>query len=344
MSTVLACRLGRQTAKLRQPVTIRSWAAVAGSMEGQGRLGSGFDEIMADDLMGGKSFEDAEVRILVGAVQKALGKVGRSPGDVDRLFAGDLLDQIVTSNFAAEQLGIPFYGVYGACSTSAETLSLAAMAVDGGYCDMTMAATASHHLAAERQYRYPVELGVQRPPTSQWTATGSAAFLLDRSGEGPGITHVTAGIVRQLGVKDPNNMGAAMAPAAAGTIWAHLEETGRSPEDYDLILTGDLGKVGREMTLTLLRDEGVQLKEESFLDSGLLLYEANAAEVLSGGSGAACSALVLAAHALPEMLKGRIRRLLLVATGSLHSPKTFQQGLPIPGVAHAVAIEGGNGR
>lgn len=335
-------RMGRQTVRLLQSVGIRAAASVVGGKEAAGPLGPTFDRSYPDAELRSPSFEQVEARLLEEAVRLTLEKAGRAAEDVDRLFAGDLLNQNVTVSFAARALGIPTYDVFSACATSAETLSLAAMAVDAGYVDVAVAATASHHLSAERQYRFPVELGVQRTPTSQWTATGAAGFLIERVDDGPIITHVTAGVVRSLGIKDPNNMGAAMAPAAAATIAAHLRETGRSTQDYDLILTGDLGVVGRAMCRELLADEsGIDVEEDRFLDSGLLLYRRRDQDTHAGASGTACSALGLAGFLLPALLKGQFRRALFVATGSLHSPTTAQQGLEIPCIAHAVALEVG---
>ena len=340
--TAAVARVGRQTSRLVHPVAVHQFASVVGSKEREGPLGPAFDRSYDDSALRNPTFEEGEVRLLKEAVMLVLQKAGRSPGDVDRLCAGDLLDQNVTVAFAALGLEIPTYGVYGACSTSAESLALAALAVDGGYVDLAVAATASHHLTSERQYRFPVELGVQRTPTSQWTATGGAAFLVGR-GEGEAqITHATAGIVRSKGIKDPNNMGAAMAPAAADTIAAHLRETKRAPDEYDLILTGDLGLVGRRMCLELLGEEhGITVDEERFLDSGLLLYRRKDQDVHAGASGSACSALGLAGFLLPGFAEGKFERVLFVATGSLHSPTTAQQGHVIPCVAHAIAFQRG---
>jgi len=346
-TTMLAARrIGRQTTRLEAPPSIGTWASVAGEMEAAGPLADGFDQSysMTEVATLGPTFEQAEAGLLKEAITRAVGKAGRSPGDVDRLFAGDLLDQLVTTSFTALALDMPLLGVYGACSTSAESILLAATFVACGACDLAMAATASHHLAAERQYRYPIEAGVQRTPTAQWTATGAAAFLVSREGPGPFVSAFTTGIPTTKGVTDVNNMGAAMAPAAADTIATHLGAVGASPEDYDVILTGDLGIVGHQLCRELLEERGVRLDPDRFKDSGLLLYDRHRQDVHAGGSGAACSALGLAAYLLPLMAGGEVHRALLVATGSLHSPTTSQQGLVIPGIAHAVEFIEGAGR
>ncbi len=341
---------GRGHLAFANPPLLAAWATVAGKKETQGPLGRHFDRIVRDETMGEKTFERAERKLFTSAVELVLSLSGRHASDVDLIFAGDLLDQIVTANFAARDIGIPLVGVYGACSTSSESLLLAAMSVASGTARRAIAATASHHMSAERQYRYPIELGVQRLPTSQWTATGAAAFLVEDArearsqkapaqGDGPTlrIVSATVGRVQDYGIKDPNNMGAAMAPAAADTILRHLQGSGHAVEDFDLILTGDLGRVGHPLLELLLAEERIHPKER-LRDAGILLYAPDQA-VDAGGSGAACSALVCGAMALPRLRRGEMRRMLLVATGSLHSPRTYQQGESIPTIAHAVEVE-----
>ncbi|MDA8345822.1 MAG: stage V sporulation protein AD [Thermaerobacter sp.] len=350
MSATQIALAGRGHLAFKQPPVLTSWATVAGKKETEGPLGRHFDRIVRDETMGEKSYERAERKLFTGAVDLLLSVAGRHASDVDLLFAGDLLDQIVTANFAARDIGIPLVGVYGACSTSSEALLLSAMAVASGSVRRAIAATASHHLSAERQYRYPIELGVQRLPTAQWTATGAAAFLVEDPAErespsapakGDGATlrivSATVGRVQDYGLKDPNNMGAAMAPAAADTILRHLQGSGRSVEDFELILTGDLGRVGHPLLEELLAEERVHPRER-LQDAGILLYRDDQ-KVDAGGSGAACSALVLGAMALPRLRRGEMHRMLLVATGSLHSPRTYQQGESIPTIAHAVEVE-----
>lgn len=328
-----------QTFHFQRPAVIRAWSSVVGPVEGNGPLGDRFDEITRDDKLGESSIERAERLYMRRAVDRLLEKGGVDGDSVDLFLAGDLLDQLTTSNFTARDLGIPYLGMYGACATTALLLGTAASLLAAGLIRRAVVATASHHLAAERQYRFPVELGVQRPPTAQWTATGGAAFLLEAGGDGPRLTHFTLGRVQDMGLKDPNNMGGAMAPAAAHTLAAHFADSGRVAADYDVILTGDLGRVGHPLTRKVLAEEGIDLGER-FEDAGILLYREDQ-DVHAGGSGTVCSALVAAASLLPGLGEGRLGRALLVATGSLHSPTTYQQGESIPVIAHAVAFEGG---
>lgn len=322
----------------REAPVIAGYASIAGRKESDGPLGGQFHRIVKDETLGEKSFERAERKLLVEAVRLTLHRAEVDASEVDVMFSGDLLDQIVTANFAGRDLGIPLLGVYAACSTSTESLLLAAMAVSSGFAGYALAGTASHHLSAERQYRYPLELGVQRLPTSQWTATGAVAFLVGTAGEGRvAIRSGTVGRVHDAGIKDVNNMGAAMAPAAADTIARHLAARGQSFEDYDVVLTGDLGRVGHPLLVDLLKERGVDT-DGRLADAGIMLYDQRQG-VHAGGSGAACSALVAAAAILPGLESGTIRRALLVATGSLHSPRSYQQGESIPSIAHAVELE-----
>jgi stage V sporulation protein AD len=333
-------RLGLQTVRLEHPPTIRAHAAVAGPMEAQGPLGHEFDHTYADLMMGQQSFEKAERLMLKDACHLALERAGLSATtpEIDYFVAGDLLNQIISSTFSALSLSIPFFGLYGACSTLCESLSIGSMLIDGGYADRVLCATCSHNATAERQYRYPNEYGGQRKPYAQWTVTGAGALVLEAEGPGPRITHLTTGKVIDMGIKDPFDQGAAMAPAAVDTIYAHLSDTGRCVDDYDLIVTGDLARFGREMAVKLAADRGLSLGEK-YQDCGVLVYDNTKQDVHSGGSGCGCSAIVTCGHLLKEMERGKIRRMLLVATGALLSPTTFQQGENIPAIAHAVAIE-----
>jgi stage V sporulation protein AD len=338
-----ALRRARGSFRFHRPVPVVATGTVAGRLEAEGPLGDSFDLTVADPLWGERTWERAEVKFLVKAAEIALDKAGLAPDDIDVLVAGDLLDQTTTSNFAARALGVPFLGVYNACATSAEALLVAAALVDGGLVERALVATASHHLAAERQYRYPVELGVQRKPYQQWTATGGAAFVLDGAADGgaPVLTAATVGRVRDMGLKDPNNMGAAMAPAAADTLVRHLAAGGERPEDYDVILTGDLGVVGSRLLPELLAEAGVVLSGRH-QDAGLLLYDRTRQDVHAGGSGTVCSALVLGGVMWRRLATGEMARLLFLPTGSLHSVTSFQQGESIPCTAHAVVLEGGS--
>jgi stage V sporulation protein AD len=350
--TVERRRAGRSTILFPSAPAVRAAASVAGPLEGQGPLRGRFDQVVPDRLMGQDSWEKAERLMLERAVRLAAERGGVRLEDVDLLLAGDLLNQIITSSFAARDLDVPFLGLYSACATLTAGLALAAALVDGGHARRAAVAVASHHDSAERQYRFPTEFGNQRPPTATWTATGAAAVLVSAGGEAgedgdgapnPGgggrtvrIRSATVGRVVDMGVKDPYDMGSAMAPAAADTIRRHLEDTGRRPDDYDLIITGDLGRVGRPLCQALLEEEGYRVAVD---DCGLRLYDPKRQDVHAGGSGAACSGLVFAADVLPALREGRLRRVLLVSTGALHSTTTYQQGESIPGVAHAVCLE-----
>lgn len=308
-------------------------------MEGEGPLGELFDHVTEDDLLGKKSWEQAEQQMLQDACQLAANKANISMNDVDLIFSGDLLNQIVSSSFASRQLDRPYMGLFSACASWAQALLLAATMVDGNYFDKVMAAVCSHHNTAERQYRFPVEFGNQRPPTAQWTVTGAGAALIESGdGEGPRLTHGTIGRVVDMGVKDPYDMGSAMAPAAADTIIQHFEDTGRKPEDYDLILTGDLSRVGLPICSDLLIRAGYDAGDR-LEDCGIMIYDNEKQDVLAGASGAGCSAVVFNAVIYPRLIRKEIHRVLFVATGSLHSPLTFEQGETMPCIAHAVVWE-----
>ena len=317
---------------------IRSYASIAGQKEASGPLGHTFDETFADDTLGQKSWERAEAKMLERAADLALSKAKVYADGVDVFLGGDLLNQIVSSGYTARQLGIPFLGLYGACSTMAESLLLGAMLIDGGFADTALCATCSHFSTAERQYRFPLELGNQRTPTAQWTVTGAGATLLGRESPLPlCIESVTIGSVWDLKQTDANNMGAAMAPAAMQTLKSHLDDLHRIPEDYNLIVTGDLGRVGYDLMKLLCRKEGIEL-DQRYIDCGCEIFDVSQ-DVHSGGSGCGCSAVSLNGWLLGRMLKGEIRKMLFLATGALMSPTMSQQGESIPGVAHAVSLE-----
>lgn len=331
-------RLGKQTIKLLNPPSIIATAAVVGPKEGEGPLSQYFDMIQKDDYFGQDSWEKAESKFVEEAINRAITKSGVNIKSFDYMFAGDLLNQIISSSFAARTLQIPFLGLYGACSTMAESLSVGSMIIDGGFADYVICATSSHFSSAERQYRYPLEQGVQRPPYAQWTVTGSGASVLAAVGKGPYITYITTGKVIDFGIKDANNMGAAMAPAAVDTLTAHFKETGRSPDYYDLIVTGDLATVGRDITLELLQKEGLDIKN-NYNDCGCMIFDNEKQDTHSGGSGCGCSASVLNGYLYNMLLNRKIKKLLFVATGALLSPISAWQGESIPCIAHAVAIE-----
>jgi stage V sporulation protein AD len=330
-------RKGKDTVQLSNRPMILSHAAVVGKKEGEGPLSKCFDYVFEDTTLGEKTWEKAECGLQKHAVTRALDKAGFSPSQMQYIFAGDLLNQCTASTFGLRDLNIPMYGQFGACSTMAQTLSLAAIFVDSGAADLCVAVTSSHFCTAERQFRFPLEYGGQRPPTAQWTATGSGAVVVGRGGNGVHISEVLAGRQVDLGVTDTNNMGAAMAPAAADTIYRFLQDTHTTPADYDLILTGDLGAVGSEMLYELLSKKQVKLSNKHN-DCGLMLYDRKRQDVHAGGSGCGCSASVLCSHILTEMEKGALHDVLFVATGALMSPTTSQQGESIPGIAHLVHL------
>lgn len=271
------------------------------------------------------------------ALSLALGKCGLSPQQLDWLFAGDLLNQCVSSSFAARGQKIPFFGLYGACSTFGEGLILASMTLDGGFGQRAGVVVSSHFCTAERQYRTPLEYGCQRTPTAQWTVTGAGAVILQAEGDGPCLTHLTPGKIIDKGITDTNNMGAAMAPAAYDTLSAHFQDTGRGPDFYDLIVTGDLGELGSELLRELFRRDGVELPSH-YTDCGLLIFDRKRQDVHCGGSGCGCCASVFTGHLLEGLKTGRWQNILFCPTGALHSPTTAFQGESIPGICHAVAL------
>ncbi len=335
----MATKLGKQTYQPDNPPFIISTGTVAGPFEGQGPLKDYFDHVYTDTLAGERSFENAEKEMMANACFTCLQKVNVTPQEVDFYLAGDLLNQIISAGFCALELNIPFLGIYGACSTSAEGLALAAMLVDGGFAKLVLASTSSHNSSAERQYRYPTEYGVHRKPTAQWTVTGAGAALVAGYGAGPRITTFTVGKVVDQGIKDPMNLGAAMAPAAAATMVQHFADTGRGPEYYDLIVTGDLGKFGRELAVITCASKGGFDLSKNYNDCGLMIYDTEKQDVHAGASGCASSALVVYGYLYRKMLAGELKKILLVATGALHSVTSFQQGASIPAIAHAVSIE-----
>ena len=331
-------RKGRQSIVFPNYPSIAASAAVAGKKEGKGPLRADFDQIAADTKLGQASWEKAESMLQKTAFELALEKASLACGDLDILFAGDLLNQCISSSFAARDTNLPFLGLYGACSTMAESLLLAASFVNAGYAKRAAALTSSHFASAERQYRFPLGYGGQRTPTAQWTVTGAGALMLTSEGEGPYVTHVTTGRIFDAGVTDANNMGAAMAPAAYETLKAHFADTGRTPADYAAIITGDLGKIGHEILTDLFLRDGVDLGVCS-TDCGMLIFNPETQDVHAGGSGCGCSASVLCGHILQRMTCGDWPRVLFAATGALMSPTTSQQGESIPGICHAVVLD-----
>jgi len=334
-------RIGRRTVALGNCPGVTAWASVVGEKESSGPYGRKFDLVMKQKASSDQSFEAEERSMLESAVKLCVQHANCSLADIQMLLAGDLLNQIVSAGFAARNLGIPFYGLYGACSTMSESLSVGSMLADGGYADRLICATCSHFCTAERQYRTPLELGTQRTPTAQWTVTGAGAVMLCRGAAAAHakvmISHTTCGKVIDMQIKDANNMGAAMAPAAADTIEAHLQDLSRACEDYDLIVTGDLGRLGRSLLIELLRERKIHVDESRMFDCGCEIFGENQ-DTHCGGSGCGCAASMLCAHILPQIAAGRLKQVLFLATGALLSPTTTMQGESIPGIAHAVVL------
>ncbi|TMW73656.1 stage V sporulation protein AD [Alteribacter natronophilus] len=333
---------GQRTWTFQNRPVILSAGTAVGPFEGEGLLADDYDVIHEDLWCSQDSYEKAQKKLFEDAANQALDKVSKKPEDVQFIFAGDLSNQITSSSFACRTLCIPYFGLFGACSTSMEGLALAAFITNCRGADLIMTGAVSHNCVVEKTFRYPTEYGAQKPPSSQWTVTGAGMALLAQKGDGPVVTSATIGKVIDMGLSDPYNMGAAMAPAAVDTITAHLNERGVEPDFYDLIITGDLGKIGRNIALDLFREQGTEIDPEKFKDCGLLIYNDDQ-PVFAGASGAGCSATVLYGHLLRRINNGELNRILVVATGALLSPLTYQQKESIPCIAHAVAIESGGG-
>lgn len=331
-------RQGRQTLLLTNRPIMTASAGVVGKKEGEGPLGKEFDRVFDDAHLGKESWEKAESAIHRCAVELALKKARKSPDEVDLLLAGDLLNQCIGTTFGVMDFGIPFAGLYGACSTMALSLAMAALLVDCGAVNCAVASTSSHFCSAEKQFRLPLEYGGQRPPQAQWTATAAGAAVLEKGKEGAAVEGVTFGRITDYGVTDANNMGAAMAPAAARTIAEHLTQTGESPADYDLILTGDLGAVGSKLLKDLLHKEhGVDISRQQ-ADCGTMLFDLDRQDVNAGGSGCGCSGAVVCTNIVRRLRQGELKRVLFVGTGALLSAVSARQGETIPCIAHAVVL------
>lgn len=328
---------GRQSIAFDQHPAILSSAAIVGKKEQEGPLSSYFDYVSNDTRFHQTSWEKGESKMQALALETAKRKAGIHDKDLDALFAGDLLNQCISSSFAIRDTGVPFLGLYGACSTMAEGLLMAGMMVNGGYAKIAAAMTSSHFASAERQYRFPLGYGGQRTPTAQWTVTGSGCAIVSKKEQGPFLNAATIGSVIDYGVKDANNMGAAMAPAAYDTIRTHFDDLHLSPTDYDLIVTGDLGSVGKELLLQLFRRDGIGIGGV-YDDCGTMIFDLQKQDVHAGGSGCGCSAVVLCGYLLRQMAKGKLKHILFCGTGALLSPLSSQQGESIPGICHAVSI------
>ena len=330
-------RLGRQTVRLSHPPSVVSFAAIGSRQEAKGPLAAYFDELSPDSFFGAKTWEQGESAMQSKALEYALQKGGLKPADLDYILAGDLLNQCIGTSFGLRDFQIPFFGLYGACSTMGESIALASLLIDGGFARIAGAMTSSHYCTAERQYRMPVPYGSQRTPTAQWTATASGCCILGAQGDGPYVTHVTCGRIVDKGITDANNMGAAMAPAAYDTLSAHFRETGRKPTDYDLILTGDLGELGREIVIDFFARDGIDMRH-NYNDCGLMLYDLKKQDMHAGASGCGCSAAVLNGYLLRQMRQKKLNNILFAPTGALLSPTSSFQGESIPSICHAVAF------
>lgn len=331
---------GRQSFIFPNAPIITAWSSVAGKKEAEGPLGHGFDLKKNDTYFGEKTWEQGERKMQQFALEILMEKAKITASELDAVVSGDLLNQCIGSSFPLRNTGIPHLGLYGACSTMSEGLVIASALVGGGFADRVAAMTSSHFASSERQYRFPLGYGGQRTPTAQWTVTGAGAVMVCSEGKGAKIEGCTIGSVTDLGIKDANNMGAAMAPAAFATIKAHFDDLGVNADHFDLIVTGDLGQLGKEMLLALARNDGIHLGGK-LVDCGCMIFDLEKQDVHSGGSGCGCSAVTLCSELLPKISSGKLKRILFCGTGALLSPTSTQQGLPIPGVCHAVSITGG---
>lgn len=334
----MAKRIGQRTLQFDQPPIILSHAAIVGKKEGEGPLRGTFDMVSSDSHFGEKSWELAESAMQKNAIETACKKANKAVADLDMILAGDLLNQCIGSSLASVQSNVPYLGLYGACSTMAEGLALGAALIDGGAANLLLAAASSHFCSAERQYRFPLAYGGQRPPTAQWTATAAGAAVLARGKGKVHVTHAVIGQMVDMGVKDANNMGAAMAPSAYHTLGALLRDTDSQPIDYDMIVTGDLADVGGDLLVSLFQKDGIDITPV-YSDCGSMLY-GDDQDTHAGGSGCGCSAAVLCGRLLREMEAGKLRRIIFAGTGALMSPTSVQQGQAIAGICHAVVLEG----
>lgn len=331
-------KIGKQTIKFNSPPSILSTACIVGPKEGQGPLAKYFDQCLEDEFWGEKTWEKAESKIIKETVNTVISKSELPASNIDYCFAGDLLNQCISSSFGLRDLNIPFLGIFGACSTFVEGLVFSSIFVEGGAGNNCLCAASSHFCSAEKQFRFPLELGNQRPPSSQWTVTGAGSAIISKNGIGPFITHATVGKIVDMGIKDANNMGAAMAPAALDTLLTHFKDTNRKPSYYDAIITGDLGHIGKEVLIELAEKQGFNIKS-NYNDCGVLIFDKESQDTHSGGSGCACCGSVFSGYLYEQLKTKKIKKLLLIATGALTNATSSQQGESIPGIAHAVSIE-----
>ena len=331
-------KIGSQSVRFDNPITILETASIVGPKEAEGPMAKYFDKCLEDEFWGEKTWEKAESKIIKETVNSSIIKSKIPANMIDYCFAGDLLNQCISSSFGLRELGIPFFGIFGACSTFVEALSLASVFIDGGAAKSAIATASSHFCSAEKQFRFPLELGNQRPPSSQWTVTGAGSAILSKEGTGPYITNITTGKIVDMGIKDANNMGAAMAPAFVDTLITHFKDTGRNPSYYDGIFSGDLGHIGKEISIELCQSEGYNIKS-NYNDCGVMIFDKATQDTHSGGSGCACCASIFSGYLFNQLKQKKLKRLLLVATGALTNATSAQQGESIPGIAHAVSIE-----
>ena len=330
-------KIGKQTILFENPPSISECFTIVGPKESQGPLSSFFDKTLDDEFWGEKSWEKAESKILKETINSLILKSNTALSDIDLIFSGDLLNQCISSNFGIRNLSIPLFGTFGACSTFVEAMSLSAICVES-FAKNCICATSSHFCSAEKQFRFPLELGNQRPQTSQWTVTGAGASLISKHSKAPFIKSITPGKIVDLGIKDANNMGAAMAPAFVDTLITHLKDTNRPVSYYDLIFSGDLGYVGKELAIDLARQENLDLSK-NYEDCGVLIFNKDTQDTHSGGSGCACSASVFSSLIFDKLKNNEYKKILLIATGALMNSTTSQQGESIPAIAHAIDIE-----
>ena len=333
-------RKGNQTIFFETPPIIVATGTVAGKMESEGPIGSFFDLTTDDALFGEKTWEKAESKFSKTAVATAFKNANCEPEDIDYLLGGDLINQCTGTTYGIRDFGIPYFGLYGACSTMALSMSMASICIDGGFAKRCAAVTSSHFCSAEKQFRFPLEYGGQRPPTAQWTVTGSACAVIeegDSQKKGVKIEGITTGKIIDKGITDANSMGAAMAPAAADTLITHFNETGRTPDYYDIILSGDLGKIGKSIVIDIAKDKGYDLSK-NYNDCGVIIFDSEKQDTHSGGSGCACAGLTFCGYIYKLLSEKTIKKVLFMATGALQSPLSIQQGESIPGIAHAISI------
>lgn len=330
-------KLGKQTIKFDTPPTISECNSIVGPKEAEGPLCKYFDQTLDDEFWGEKSWEKAESKIIKENVSSLITKSGIATNEIDLVIAGDLLNQCISSSFGLRDSNIPYLGIFGACSTFVESMCIGAICIEG-FAKNVICATSSHFCSAEKQFRFPLELGNQRPPTAQWTVTGSGAALLSKNGNGPFITHITPGKIVDMGIKDANSMGAAMAPAFCDTLLTHFQDTERNPNYYDAIISGDLGYIGKEISIDIMKSHGYNIKP-NYNDCGVMIFDKKSQDTHSGGSGCACCATVFSGYWFKQLQDKKVKRILLIATGALMNSTSSQQGESIPGIAHAISIE-----